>query len=431
MKNLLIFSLFLAPTIGYRFELGAFSFSLAEPVILLVSAILLLQLLYKEPSNLAVAKKSIIYLVVIILWSFTISTVSANLFMSDLGFSLPSGLSDVRNWVIPVIGFVTLLLTIEKGWRKWTLLFLAQSIAYTFLGTYQHLTDSFRPFIAVGANAKQVIFSSGDIEFADFAVGFFVHPNDFAIYLFLGLMIGIGWVGAGRNYRSMKVLLLLPLLTVLYWTYAKTSLLVMVIAIGFFFIHLIIRSYNGFKIALVGSSIALFLAGWAIIYYAPSTIFNNLWWRVGLWDITIYVATQYPIIILFGNGMDVFAAHSYYPQPHSLYFSAFLFYGVFGVSWIVSLLFYINMYGLKLRREGLLHKEPILAALWIAILGFFVIGLVESTLSSIETRSIFLWILACFLGLARELKYAAEPMTVYNPYMIHAPIFSHKTIEAL
>lgn len=431
MKNLLIFSLFIAPTIGYRFELGAFSVSLVEPVILLVSAILLLQLLYKEPSNLRVAKTIIIYLVAIILWSFTISTISANLFMGDLGFSLPSGLSDVRNWVIPVIGFVTLLLIIEKDWRKWTLLFFAQSVTYTILGTYQHLTDSFRPFIAEGANAKQVIFSSGDIQFADFAVGFFVHPNDFAIYLFLGLMIGIGWLVSGRRYWGLKFLLIIPIIIVLYWTYAKTSLLVMTIAIGFFLLHLFIQSNNIFKTTLIIFTITLLGFGWAIIQYAPVTVLTNLWWRVGLWKTVLYVAENYPSVVLFGNGMDVFALYSYYPQPHSLYFSAFLFYGVFGVIWVVLFLTYINLFGLQLRRKGLLNQEPILAALWIALLGYFAIGTVESILSSIETRTIFLWVLACFLGLVREMQQHNQPIVTRRSYASQAYSLPHKPIEAI
>lgn len=404
MKNFLIFLLFLAPTIGYRFELGSFSVSVAEPIILFVSAMLLVQLLMKKGSISITSEPLTRFFIIISLWSFAVSTVASNLFMSELVFNLSTGLSDLRNWIIPLIGFITLLASVEQGWRKWNLLLFVQVVCYACFGIYQHITDSFRPFITEGANAKQVIFASGDTEFADFSVGFFVHPNDFAIYLFLGLMIGIGWSIGTRQHRGRKSLLLIPICLALYWTYAKTSILVMIIAASFFVLHILIKSNTMFKFILFFSNLVIWPLGWALLQFAPDILLTNLWWRVGLWDRVIYVAFKYELISLFGNGLELFAANSYYPQPHSLYLSMFLFYGLFGVGWVVFLLIYIGNYGFQIRQQGQLNTEPILAGLWIALLSYFVIGLVESTLSTIEMRTIFLWIIACFIGLSREIR---------------------------
>jgi len=49
-----------------------------------------------------------------------------------------------------------------------------------------------------------------------------------------------------------------------------------------------------------------------------------------------------------------------------------------------------------------MRSEPVLAALWFGLLGHFAIGLVESNLMGIENRAIFMILLACFAGLARE-----------------------------
>jgi len=43
-----------------------------------------------------------------------------------------------------------------------------------------------------------------------------------------------------------------------------------------------------------------------------------------------------------------------------------------------------------------------LAALWMGLISFFIVGLVESNLMGIEARMIFLIYWACFLGLWRE-----------------------------
>lgn len=412
MKNFLVCLLFLAPTISYRFELGSFSIALVEPLILIVSGILLLHIMSKKQSTNLFSEPIMLFFFVLILWSLIASLLGW--LMNHLVLNPTAGLSDLRNWVIPFIGFTTLLIAIEGEWRKWSLVFFALVVLSAGIGIYQHLTDSFRPFIAQGAEAKQVFFSSGEIQFADFAVGFFVHPNDFAIYLFLGLMIGIGWLVKTKHFWMIRLPMLLIVGTSLYLTYAKTSIVVMVMALSFFLLHLTIRADKPYRVGLIAFGIGILVAVWLAFTYLPYSLFESIWWRTGLWDRVSYVIETYPLIGILGNGMDAFAANSYYPQPHSLYFSMLLFYGLFGVGWIIMLFLYLGYYGLQLRKEGFFEYEPMLATLWIALLGYFAIGLVESTLTTIEMRSIFFWIMACFLGLVRELK--NEQMIFFTLY---------------
>jgi O-antigen ligase len=102
--------------------------------------------------------------------------------------------------------------------------------------------------------------------------------------------------------------------------------------------------------------------------------------------------------------MDVFADQAFYNQPHNVYFYMLLQFGLVGFVWILALLGYAWQRGWQWRKAGLMQREPLLGALWITLLGYFLIGMVESNLMGIESRMIFLWVLAFFLGLGRELS---------------------------
>jgi hypothetical protein len=72
----------------------------------------------------------------------------------------------------------------------------------------------------------------------------------------------------------------------------------------------------------------------------------------------------------------------------------------------------------------LLGQEPLLAVLWIYLLGFFAIGLVESNLLGVEIRMLFLIFSACFSGLLREQRVrllSGEKLHRYAPPAIADP----------
>jgi hypothetical protein len=398
VKSWLIFLLFLAPTIQYRFAFGSFTISILEPIVLVVSSILLMQAMLNKRFIVITQEPFLYFIVAIIVWSFFVG-LQAN--------DLQSGLSEVRNWAIPSIGFITLISTVGYGWRKWVIIFFALAIISSLIGVYQHVTDSFRPVVAESAFAKRVIWQGSEadgLEFASFANGFFAHPNEFAIYLFISLMMGIGWVIDKGQHYMWRLPLLIPIIMALYWTYAKASIVVMIISIGLFLIHLLTKPNNQYRLAITFGTFLAVGCLWGTIDYLPAGWVSTFEWRAGLWQIVLSLTNAYPLQFLLGNGMEIFRLHAYYPQPHNVYFYIFLQYGLFGLIWLLFFVRYIWKWGWAIRQTSMLHAQPILAALWIALLGYFLIGLVESTMLSIELRTIFFWVAACFIGLHREIQ---------------------------
>src|SRR5512135_3425784 len=88
MTSLLLFLLFLAPTIQYRIELGGFSFAFMEPIVLIVSVILLTHQVMTR-RRLMISKDSFVFLVIgLALWAGIVRPWAAD---------WKHGVSDVRD----------------------------------------------------------------------------------------------------------------------------------------------------------------------------------------------------------------------------------------------------------------------------------------------------------------------------------------------
>jgi len=395
-KSLLVFLLFTAPTIQYRVEIGAFSFALMEPVVLLVSVILLIHHAVQY-RRLSVPKEPLVFLfTVITLWTSTIRPWASN---------WQNGLSDVRDWAIPLLGFMTLLCTIRQGWLKWSTIFLILVWLNAWLGIYQHFTNNFRPFITeLAAHKTGFTLSPEENRLAQvpFAVGLFSHPNGFAMYLFAGLMVALGEFYKSGRKLSFFIIVILPIALSLYWTYAKATLLIAAGLIPFSWLERQVRSNKTFWAFVSMGLIAGLMTLWQIAKHIPAALLTTFWWRVGLWNIGLITLVNFPRVLLFGNGLDIFAESAYYGQPHNLYLYVVLQYGLPGLLIMILLVSYVLKQGNRLRRSGWMRSEPILAALWLGLLGYFAIGMVESNLMGIESRAIFMTLLAYFTGLTRE-----------------------------
>ena len=395
-KSLLILLLLAAPTIQYRVEWGAFSFALMEPVVLLVSAVLLIHQAV-QCQQLKVPKEPPVFLfAAMTLWSFIIRPWASN---------WQNGLSDVRDWAIPLLGFITFLSTIRQGWPKWIKIFLILVWLNAWLGIYQHFTDSFKPFITeLAAYKTGFTFSLEEnrLALAPFAVGLFSHPNGFAMYLFAGLMVALGEFYKSSRKLPFFIIILLPIALSLYWTYAKATLLVVAGLIPFYWLERRVRSNKTFWAFISMGLITGLLALSQITKHIPAPLLTTFWWRVGLWNTGLITLVNFPVVLFFGNGLDIFAKSAYYAQPHNLYLYVVLQYGLPGLLIIILLVTYILKRGNQLRRSGRMRSEPLLAALWLGLLGYFAIGLAESNLMGIESRAIFMTLVACFAGLARE-----------------------------
>jgi hypothetical protein len=397
MIYLLLLVLFVAPTIHYRVELGGASFMLMEPVVLFVSTALLGQQFVQRRSIFVLKDPLIFLFLTMALWS---------LLVRPWGLNSHNGISDIRDWFVPTLGFVTLLSTIRHGWRKWIMLFLFVVVLQSLLGIYQHSINGMRPFVSELSYYKTSFLIDPETKklmFTSFAVGLFSHPNGFAIYIFIGLMIALGW-NAQANKRWLKVITLIPIVLCLYFTYAKASLLVVVFAVFWLWLQFYIKS--GSILLLLTGAIAIsgLMTALLSVQFVPEAFLLTFWWRVGLWESALIIISRWPGILLLGNGLDLFVRQAYYGQPHSLYFYLLLQYGSFGLIWVGILFWVIWKRGWCARQSGLMVREPLLAGLWVALVGYFVVGLVESSLFGIESRMIFMLVVACFAGLMREVR---------------------------
>ena len=313
-------------------------------------------------------------------------------------------LSDLRDWAIPVLTYIVLISTIRRGWRKWALLFVLVGALSATVGIYQHFSDSFRPFATEGATYKlgYIIVDDPQQARASAALGFFEHPNSLAVYLVIALTVALGWLEE-PGHRLMKFIALAGMFAALYWTYAKAEILVLALI---FFLFWLGRWIASSRVYLIISSAALGLAAmifWVAMNEFPAS-FGTFWWRVDLWHTALQTLADRPITLLFGNGDGLFAANAIWPQPHNLYFDLLLKYGLVSLIILFTIGFVLAKYGLFTYRQGWLRKSPMLRAAWIALLTFFVTGVVESAFIGIETRMIFLLAVACLIGLTREIR---------------------------
>ena len=392
MTEFLLFLIFLAPTIQYRVELRAFSFAVMEPVVLLASGILILRAILRKETIQIPRTWPEIGLIALVAWALLIRPWSQD---------WKHGLSDIRDWVIPVVTFLTLRMTVRQGWRKAIGMLIAVIFLTAAVGVYQEATDSFRPFKSPEASMKLApgsLIMGGSGVALPFAVGFFAHPNSMGLFLCAGFILTLAWATHRRRYEGWLALGVIGL--ALIWTYAKASYIVLVVELGAYFLLRWIRSLKVLAgIALISIPLAAVL-----LDKLPSLLLSTLATRYALWTTAVSLLVKSPHILLFGNGMDPFGEIAFYFQPHNTYIYILLDFGLLGLGLVLGVVASIALAGWRDGREGLWERDRILQAAWIAALSFFAVGMAESVLLGIELRMIVLTFLACYLGLRQELR---------------------------
>jgi O-antigen ligase len=398
MTAFLLALIFISPTIHYRVDLGAFSFAIMEPVVLFSSGVMLISLLTNR-KKFSIPKNELVFL------SFFIAI--AALLFRPYSTNWTNGLSDVRDWGIPLLAVVIISSFVRKGWRKWILLLLFWVVLQSIFGIYQHVTDSMRPFANELTIYKTgfLISAEDETRLAEVspATGFFSHPNGLAIFLYFGLMTAIGFF-FNPGKRALKLLVILIIGVGLYFTYAKASLIMILATVSIF---LLLRVFKRNRTLLPVSPVLIAAAVpvlWLAAQSVPALLLGTFQWRVNLWEVGLKILLENPQILLFGNGMDLFEQKAFYGQPHNVYVYLILQYGLFGLSWFISLFLLLFLQGWKARSKRLMDNEPLLAASWVALLGFFAIGFVESNLQGVEIRTMFFTYLICFTGLLKEVE---------------------------
>ncbi|HYF62783.1 MAG TPA: hypothetical protein VD886_08200, partial [Herpetosiphonaceae bacterium] len=311
---------------------------------------------------------------------------------------------DLRNWAVPILIFFTVLIGVHDGWRRWTALFVPIGLAQALLGLYQWATNSFRPFVVPSAFYKTTFTldpSTNQPRLASFGAGLFSHPNVLGLYLALAFMVGLGW-WLSRRPRLFATAAVAVIAAGLATTYAKASIAAAGIGVVALLAHQRLRANRafalaGFKALLVGSC-----AAWLAISGPSSLWLGTFAWRVRLWDAALALLAREPGSLAVGGAMDDYARVAIYAQPHNQLFYLVLAYGLLGAIWLGLLIWRLHSAAWRMRRAGLLHREPLLAALWLSLWVFLAVGMLESPLITIEWRMILLLVVACFVGLRRE-----------------------------
>jgi hypothetical protein len=76
-----------------------------------------------------------------------------------------------------------------------------------------------------------------------------------------------------------------------------------------------------------------------------------------------------------------------------------------GLMLILSLVAAVFWQGFRAYKWGWMKQEPLLAGLWVALVGLLVFGLFGTSLSYVEFRSIFAVVASLFIGLWHEKRW--------------------------
>ncbi|MDQ4076241.1 MAG: hypothetical protein M3220_08340 [Chloroflexota bacterium] len=402
MIPFLIFLLFLIPTVQYRFELGAFSFALMEPVALAVLALLLGRQLFVERRLVLLKNPLVLLFLGFMAWAVMTRPWSPN---------LTNGFSDLRDWGIPIAAFVLLVSTVREGWEKYAKLYLAVGGLHALLAIYQVWTDSSRFFLTSGtALAKRAFFATPDgiLPLASYGVGLFNHPNGLGYFIALQLLI---WLGLFLASKPKTKILLLPLGVILaaalYLSYAKTSILFFLLLAP---LLLLARRWN-FHLTLAAVpllglllSLSAFIIGYSgATDFALPVEFDTVLWRFRLWKDAVELLVANPLILVVGNGdpalWDVRGLPFLHPHNLPLYFT--LYYGLIGLGFLTAFTLLLSKIGLE--RASMLRISPLLAALFLGVSSLPVTGIIEALPNNVDMRMIFLNVCALFVGLLHEM----------------------------
>ncbi len=411
VTSVLIFLLFLLPTIQYRVELGAFSFSVAEPLILIVGAFLLARQLFAERRLVLLNNPLPLLLLLLLGWMVVLRPWSSN---------FTNGLSDLRDWLLPVAVFVLLVSTVRSGWQRYAKFFLLIGVLQGGLAIYQALTNSARIFQTSGtALAKRGFLASpsGELPRASYGLGLFNHPNSIGYFLALQLLI---WVGFFWSVRTRQKWLLLPigalLGVALFLSYAKTSILAALILLP----TLLLLRHRQLAplialLPLLGLlvSFVAFGVGYTVdvstVHLPPEL--DTMVWRFQMWQDSVELLEQQPMILLVGNGDPALweLRGIDFTHPHNLPLYFIIYYGLPGLFFLVA--FTLVLCKLGVENASLLRASPLLTALYLCVCTLPITGIVEALPNNLDSRMIYLNVCALFIGLLHEQKAArAQPL---------------------
>ena len=223
--------------------------------------------------------------------------------------------------------------------------------------------------------------------------GTFVHPNPFATYLAIVVVVIVALVPLATGWQRVALVLYGGTVgTVLIFTYARGAWLAVLVGLG----YLVARRRRELLLVLAAGLVVVVLAVPSVrnrfadlsapppVAGVPS---NSLSWRIGYWQTVLPLADRDPIN---GIGLGMVEKTMQLP-PHNIYVQAYTETGVFGLAALLGLIFAM---GSTLRRRSRMARgrlEQALAAASVAIaLGL----LVQSVSENLIDQTMAYWYFA-------------------------------------
>lgn len=388
IDEIFFFFLFLAFSIPFRFPLGSFTIGLAEPFTF-VFILLRFWIIKAQREDLTARTRFL----VAGFWMFA----------GWLGFLwvLANNWKDRREallgWVLAAALITVLLRKPPKDWRRIAILFVVAALPNMIVGILQH-------FLGIGMTPKDFSGWAWNASVTTIPViGFFGHSNDFAVYLFLPLVLSLGLaLERIKGQRVLFGLLAIFFALILYWTVSRTVMVTAAGVILCFLLIVLIRKRRIFAWSILGG-LGLSVISLLLILQTQSAAVVNyfLSGRPELWRQALAPIFADPWLLPVGYLAVPTADLNIFWLPHNIYIYAWLNYGIIGFFFLLSLSGFILFTFWK--QYDLLRSLPLAAFLWIGMIGLLLLnGLASLYLHENYILLTFTSILAIGIGLLHD-----------------------------
>ena len=386
IDEILLFLIFLACSIPARYFVGPYVMGFAEPATLIFLA-------WRFLSRSRSAEKKISRGSILII-GFWIATIWIA-FLWVLANNWNDRREGLLGWALAAALLTVLLTQPPKNWKRVAFLFVLASFPNLIAAAYQRL-------MGIGLGPKDLTgwYQGGTTKPV---MGFFGHPNDFAVYLYWPFLLSIGLAIDQTRWR--RVFLCATTLysgLMLFWSLSRTILATLCFVALFTLFLLLIRKRRIFVLAaslIFGAAVIAVL--WVIQTHSAAWINDILSGRPYYWQLALQSILSDPLLMPLGYLAIPPPGLALLWAPHNIYILAWLNYGVVGLLLLVSLAGYILHWGWQ--RYDALRKNAPAALLWVGMAGLFLVnGLASLYFQETYILLTFVSVLAIWIGLQNE-----------------------------
>jgi O-antigen ligase len=288
----------------------------------------------------------------------------------------------------------------ESGWERATKIFVGITLLSALVADFQGWTAAFMPPFA-SLPPKDFFLAPTRFGARSLAVGFYQHPNVFGAQVFWPLLICLG-LAFKRKYRWLGILGAVFFGASLYLSYYRTMLVGFVFAAVLLGMVLLrVRPWIFAVATGVMSAVGMVVSVALGFLVNVGPFLGDVSGRAEYWVDALHFIKAQPVILLFGSGFQPSAAlmqAQARSDPHDVYLYMLMHYGIIGLVLLIVLIAIIVAVGWSAYRSGRLKQEPVLGAIWVGFIAWFVTGTVDSRLTTAEWQVLFVTVVFLFLG---------------------------------